>query len=950
MITLGGKSAATDSPSPLSSPAEGRGNSYDRARERIPSPLAGEGRVRGVVGYFHRLTKLSQTIVQMVSVCMMLCPGGFAAELEKEVPGGHKIPWESYQNLVDSRQFPTLPEMSHRQLAEKFDLTLPAMAQVKAAVEANDDAALVKAFADYLNTRLPPRTITPDSTPPTNLVAAAEHWMGNSIELKGITVALGERPNWYTGNRLADSEPLSAMGGWIHPLGNAYAHTNDPRYAQRMMAFIRSLYHDARPPAQRPKGWHYLGPWQALWSSGRVFPNYLPYAYQMLGKSSAITDEDRVMFLKMFVEHAEHCARLLDKPHAHNFAVHVLTGLTNVCRLFPEFKDRPAWLKLIGVRYVENMRAAILDDGAAFERSAYHWAFLMPYQNAYLQLKELNAPLPPEFAATIERMYEWGNWMLAPGLEWPLYSHGGWHEYSGAVRKSLELFPNRPDYRYFSSDGKEGAPPSNLARVLHHSGFATMRSDWTTNALYMAIKWNNFLAGQGGKHDIMSFGVWANGHPWMTNPGSTAGYDQLEYDDWCHATESHNTIEINWRRHDIADNTGRLESWASLPGFTYLAAVSSAYASQHAEHRRAVLFIHGDPGYWLMYDLVAFDDPPNTLIWYPFDVTWHGHFQPTELTVDATTKTIATAPKDGKRFYVIPADAAEVQLQQDSGPICSREGAGFKWPPYQSSRAIGPWIKLRGKSAYGNQTGLVVLLYPTKNNAIAPKLETLPVVENGKQVGKTVAFGCRVVHPNGDDDLIAISRNSARRTYGDGPNELTTDGEVAFVRRRGGEISDCGVHELRNSLLHRQPELRCAGHDLGARVRAVGRAPGKITVSKPQFSTAPADICRAAGVVYGYGAKDPDKPETGYLGPPRSVVVSWTTDVPADSTLEYRPKGETAWRRSINPELRTDHRILLSGIEPGGEYELRLTSVDAEGHIGQREMRLAAKVTNQVRR
>ena len=66
------------------------------------------------------------------------------------------------------------------------------------------------------------------------------------------------------------------------------------------------------------------------------------------------------------------------------------------------------------------------------------------------------------------------------------------------------------------------------------------------------------------------------------------------------STLSHNTVRINYRRHDIADNTGRLENWASLPanapGFTYFAADSDAYASQNADHRRAVLFLRPAQG------------------------------------------------------------------------------------------------------------------------------------------------------------------------------------------------------------------------------------------------------------------------------------------------------------------------------------------------------------------
>jgi lipoic acid synthetase len=41
--------SSSDSPSPLSSPSEGRGNPDPRPSDKAPSPLAGEGRVRGVV-------------------------------------------------------------------------------------------------------------------------------------------------------------------------------------------------------------------------------------------------------------------------------------------------------------------------------------------------------------------------------------------------------------------------------------------------------------------------------------------------------------------------------------------------------------------------------------------------------------------------------------------------------------------------------------------------------------------------------------------------------------------------------------------------------------------------------------------------------------------------------------------------------------------------------------
>jgi hypothetical protein len=102
-------------------------------------------------------------------------------------------------------------------------------------------------------------------------------------------------------------------------------------------------------------------------------------------------------------------------------------------------------------------------------------------------------------------------------------------------------------------------------------------------------------------------------------------------------------------------------------------------------------------------------------------------------------------------------------------------------------------------------------------------------------------------------------------------------------------------------------------------------------MSDPAFSTDPQAICRACGVQYGYGPRDPEKPQTGYLGPDRSVVVTWTTDAPADGRVRFRMTQQQAWRTSYNPEPTTDHRFVLSQLIPGAKYEMLFSSVHAAG-------------------
>src|SRR5438105_3279299 len=79
--------------------------------------------------------------------------------------GGHAMNPEFLRRLVDNGYIPTHPPMSDLELAEKLNLNLPQLAQVKAAVEKKDAPALQAALAAYLNSRLAPAHIAPTGKP-----------------------------------------------------------------------------------------------------------------------------------------------------------------------------------------------------------------------------------------------------------------------------------------------------------------------------------------------------------------------------------------------------------------------------------------------------------------------------------------------------------------------------------------------------------------------------------------------------------------------------------------------------------------------------------------------------------------------------------------------------------------------------------------------------------------
>jgi len=67
-----------------------------------------------------------------------------------------------------------------------------------------------------------------------------------------------------------------------------------------------------------------------------------------------------------------------------------------------------------------------------------------------------------------------------------------------------------------------------------------------------------------------------------------------------------------------------------------------------------------------------------------------------------------------------------------------------------------------------------------------------------------------------------------------------------------------------------------------------------------------------------------------YIGD-KSLVITWTTDEPANSRVEY---GETeAYGTMVaSVEMTTDHAITLSGLIPGVTYHVRVRSQDSAGN------------------
>ncbi|MBI4023601.1 MAG: heparinase II/III family protein [Verrucomicrobia bacterium] len=896
-----------------------------------------------------------------------------------KVNGLYPVAPQGYKWLTENLYIPTRTTfLSDEAMASKLDLDLPQLAEVKAALEKKDAAALEHALAAHLTSRQRPLAIEkkekiPCSDSP-NLISRPDAWLGTelALDVNGLakTYPLGADIPWYHDLEGCDGAPaFEGWGVWGNPLGSAYLATGDAKYAQAILTLARSFYQNARPPAQRPKTYFGCsGPWQGLSASGRIQPAYMPWVYRAAAGSPVMTDADRVMFLKMFWEHGDYCHQLLEEHIAHNFEVHIISGLLHAALTFPDFRDANAWRERCIERLTQNMEHAILDDGGSVERTGYHFAYLGPYADHYRRLRDAGHPLSEAFQRKMESMFDWTMWVLSPLKQYPNLGLGGPYDQSGHIRNAAELFPARADFAWLASGGQRGAPPLRTAKVLPQTGFLTMRSDWTTNALFMAMNYNGSPAEEVTHPDLLSFSLWAHGRFYMSNAGTPVSYGDPLYATWCKHTRSSNTVLVDKKNQEQVTNGGRLESWANLPegaapsapskastaaealteqhpvsltpyhlrppgnGFTYVAAVSDAYRKRGVAHRRAVLFVK--PRYWLIHDRL---DPTGNAA-DEHEYRWQEHFQPTTLSVEPSGKTVRTSVENGKSLWVISLDAADLSVEEGQGVIATPTGAGD-----------GPYVRFIKKSA--RPTSFAVLLHPLTGNASPPVVESLDVKQDQRPVPQEEAIGCRVGRGT-SVDVLALAAKPGQRQYG----PLVTDAEAAYIRFEGDRVVAAGMSGGK-FLEHAGRRLIEAGNEISAthviftngapQVQAEGRGavvawrdarplarwfgrgkarvkfgkPGALTLSNVQISTKPEDILRVIGVPGTWEAKD-------------TLALTWQTAVPADARVEYRKAGDAAWRRTINPERLLDHRFALRQLENGQTYQLRITSRSEEGLPG----------------
>lgn len=636
------------------------------------------------------------------------------------------------------------PRVDDAQLLDMLDLGHPGLENVKAAMASGDARAAKHEFAEYLRNRQKPvvefdwharikhekrpdgvNTIEADKVMDHDLVSVNHYhkydgeidWALNPINYKEWPWQLNRHHIWVS-------------------LARAYWATGEEKYAKE---FVSQMQHWVRncPVPENDSG-NKSETWRTIEAGIRMGQTW-PEVFHRFLTSPSFDDEAVVTMVKSMVEHAEH---LMKWPTTANWLTMETNGLMHVGVLFPEFKDSETWRKTAVERMYVELDKQVYPDGAQIELSTgYHQVSLNNFVGLW-KIAHLNqVELPKDYTDKLRKMFDYNLNASMPGGSLPGLNDAGTSNIKGQLKLGHEFFPDRKDYLWVATQGKEGAKPEVGSVALPFSGHMVMRSGWEPDDLYMLFDAGPF--GYGHQHeDALSVVLYAYGKYMLVDPGNYP-YDSSDWRKYVLSTRAHNTVMVDGCEQQ---RRGRPREqyvlakpmpimWATNQKFDYAKSVyADNYASDNSikvKHERSVFFVK--PEYWIVVDALVPADKQS----HKYDGMFHLDMSGAK--IDEATKSVTTTDAEGANLTIFPMADDGLKVRIASGEKEPMVQGWIREAAY-GCRPIPTPIFSKGQSG---RTVMAYVLYPTLQGKRCPivKVERLDVEGDDRAVGLSIDFG-----------------------------------------------------------------------------------------------------------------------------------------------------------------------------------------------------------------
>ena len=559
----------------------------------------------------------------------------------------------------------TGPRMTDETLFQLLELDYKGLEDVKAAIEKDDLELAKKSLADYLRKRtsvpwrFDPHKIDRDIS---YSKSSAEQTMAGEFQVIGVKHKFpnGDVDWFYNPTKVRDDLPddnewqwqLGRMGYWSN-LGRAYWGTGDEIYAQTFVKHLRSWVKQC--PRPDDSGNYANSAWRTIECGIRMGGSWID-AYHRFLHSPSFTDEDLILYLKSCIEQAQHLRKY---PSTGNWLTMEMSGLYTVGAVFPELKEAVEWRKFAIQQLYQELDKQFLPDGAQIELTpGYHQVALFNIlkipetANIVGRLDEL----PEDFLSKTEKAFDFNLYLMTPDRDLPRFNDSWNENVPNHMRTAVEIFPERQDFRWIATDGKEGEQPSETSHSFHYAGYYAMRSGWDKKANYLCFDAGPL--GYGHYHqDKLNVVLWSYGREILFDGGG-GNYENSKWRRYDTDTFSHNTVLVDGlpQRRSMRSRWEGVSKepinadWQSTDDYDFAYGIyKEGYGREEnrpVTHIRQVLFIK--PDMFLIYDILK----PNDDIDHKYQARWH--LIPTATEFDENTSVVATKDAGMSNLAIIP--------------------------------------------------------------------------------------------------------------------------------------------------------------------------------------------------------------------------------------------------------------------------------------------------------
>jgi heparan-sulfate lyase len=550
------------------------------------------------------------------------------------------------------------------QLCDLLDLDYPGLEKVKVAAAKQKWEKAEKELLHYFKT-----------------VKSYEKPAVKKLSEKEIEASESALNHYFRGNK--EAHPLIYRGADIDWVSPAFYNGKEIKDAEWQFIFQRLLWWEALAKAYTLKGdVRYFDEWQyelVDWANDilpidKEAPYYIRrgmetyYRCVRLKKvlpyfihEKRFDEKTLLYFLTAFHMNAEHVRTVYsDKGN------HLLGELTTVFEngiFFPEFKKSKEWIDETVTKIPERMFIEIYPDGMNNELIfSYHSMYLGLFTNSYALFKEhgYDKYLPDEYLCRLKKMADVYMYQMFPDNTISQFGDAWKHRDAAHIfeKNVSRLNPEHPNLEFIVSKGKNGTPPARTSVAYPISGFYFFRSDWTKEAVFMAMK-NNYKLAWHSQIDNGSFELYALGRNFMIDSGAyiynSDDPQEQNWRKWFRSTKAHQTLTLNNENIEI---DAKHIFWKENDNLTCLVNENRSYDS--LIHRRTTLFI--DSKYFLVYD--------EAIGAAEGEVRTHYQLVPCDYVLDEAERTITTKFEKGANLIVKNFNTGnETTLEKEEGWI-----------------------------------------------------------------------------------------------------------------------------------------------------------------------------------------------------------------------------------------------------------------------------------------